>query len=61
MPIASWKRYRAGTVGFLDLLDAQRSVFSANDTMVQAALGRYSANVSLYRALGGGWDGTTVQ
>lgn len=54
-------RYRAGTVGFLDLLDAQRSVFSANDTMVQAALGRYSANVSLYRALGGGWDGTTVQ
>lgn len=53
-------RYRAGTVGFLDLLDAQRSVFSANDTMVQAALGRYSANVSLYRALGGGWDGSVV-
>jgi len=53
-------RYRAGTVGFLDLLDAQRSVFSANDTMVQAALGRYSANVSLYRALGGGWDGTVL-
>lgn len=53
-------RYRAGTVGFLELLDAQRSVFSANDTMVQAALGRYSANVSLYRALGGGWDGTTL-
>ncbi|MEK9967868.1 MAG: efflux transporter outer membrane subunit [Ferrovibrio sp.] len=53
-------RYRAGTVGFLDLLDAQRSVFSANDTMVQAALGRYSANVSLYKALGGGWDGSTT-
>lgn len=53
-------RYRAGTVGFLDLLDAQRSVFSANDTMVQAALGRYSANVSLYKALGGGWNGSTL-
>jgi NodT family efflux transporter outer membrane factor (OMF) lipoprotein len=53
-------RYRAGTVGFLDLLDAQRSVFSANDTMVQAALSRYSANVSLYKALGGGWDGSTL-
>ncbi|WP_341897593.1 efflux transporter outer membrane subunit [Ferrovibrio terrae] len=53
-------RYRAGTVGFLDLLDAQRSVFAANDTMVQAALSRYSANVSLYKALGGGWDGSTV-
>lgn len=54
-------RYRAGTVGFLDLLDAQRSVFAANDTMVQAALGRYSANVSLYKALGGGWDGSVQQ
>jgi NodT family efflux transporter outer membrane factor (OMF) lipoprotein len=53
-------RYRAGTVGFLDLLDAQRSVFSANDTMVQAGLSRFSANVSLYKALGGGWDGSTV-
>lgn len=53
-------RYRAGTVGFLDLLDAQRSVFTANDTMVQAALGRYSANVSLYKALGGGWNGSTL-
>jgi hypothetical protein len=29
--------------------------------VVQAALGRYSANVSLYRALGGGWDGSTLQ
>lgn len=53
-------RYRAGTVGFLDLLDAQRSVFAANDTMVQAALSRYSANVSLYKALGGGWDGSVI-
>ncbi|WP_341912691.1 efflux transporter outer membrane subunit [Ferrovibrio terrae] len=53
-------RYRAGTVGFLDLLDAQRSVFAANDTMVQAALSRYSANVSLYKALGGGWDGSVT-
>lgn len=53
-------RYRAGTVGFLDLLDAQRSVFSANDTMVQAGLGRLNANVSLYKALGGGWDGSVV-
>lgn len=53
-------RYRAGTVGFLDLLDAQRSVFSASDTMVQAALARLSASVDLYKALGGGWDGSTV-
>lgn len=53
-------RYRAGTVGFLDLLDAQRSVFSANDAMVQAGLSRFTASVDLYKALGGGWDGSTV-
>lgn len=53
-------RYRAGTVGFLDLLDAQRSVFSANDTSVQAQLSRLSANVDLYKALGGGWDGSVI-
>lgn len=53
-------RYRAGTVGFLDLLDAQRSVFSANDSMVQAGLSRFTASVDLYKALGGGWDGSTV-
>lgn len=53
-------RYRAGTVGFLELLDAQRSVFSANDTSVQAQLSRLSANVDLYKALGGGWDGSVI-
>jgi len=53
-------RYRAGTVGFLELLDAQRSVFVANDTSVQAMLGRLSANVDLYKALGGGWDGSVI-
>lgn len=53
-------RYRAGTVGFLELLDAQRSVFSANDAMVQASLGRLGASVDLYKALGGGWDGSVI-
>ena len=53
-------RYRAGTVGFLELLDAQRSVFVANDTSVQALLGRLNANVDLYKALGGGWDGSVI-
>lgn len=53
-------RYRAGTVGFLELLDAQRSVFTANDTSVQALLGRLNANVDLYKALGGGWDGSVI-
>ncbi len=49
-------RYRAGTVPFLNLLDAQRTVFQANDTLAQALLGRYTALVNLYQALGGGWS-----
>ncbi len=48
-------RYNAGTIDFLTVLDAQRTVISANDAMVQANLLRYSAVVDLYRALGGGF------
>src|SRR5690606_14195936 len=49
-------RFRAGTVDFINLLDAQRSVFAANDTLVQALLSRFTAIIDLYEALGGGWD-----
>ncbi|MCW2244677.1 NodT family efflux transporter outer membrane factor (OMF) lipoprotein [Azospirillum fermentarium] len=52
-------RFRAGTVGFLTVLDTQRTVFQTNDSLVQADLARFNARVSLYKALGGGWDGTT--
>ena len=48
-------RYNAGTIDFLTVLDAQRTMISANDAMVQANLLRYSAIVDLYRALGGGF------
>ncbi|HYD65853.1 efflux transporter outer membrane subunit [Azospirillum sp.] len=50
-------RFRTGTVPFLNVLDAQRTVFQANDAVVQATLARFNAQVSLYKALGGGWDG----
>ncbi|WP_374634273.1 efflux transporter outer membrane subunit [Ferrovibrio sp.] len=51
-------RFRAGTVPFINLLDSQRAVFQANDTLVQAQLARYTALVDLYKALGGGWQQT---
>lgn len=51
-------RFRIGTVDFLNVLDAQRALFQANDSVAQANLSRYSAATSLFRALGGGWDGT---
>ncbi len=53
-------RFRAGTVDFINLLDAQRSVFAANDTLVQAYLSRFTAIIDLYQALGGGWDGSVT-
>jgi NodT family efflux transporter outer membrane factor (OMF) lipoprotein len=50
------KRYRAGTSSYLDLLDAQRSLFTAQLAAVQANLARLQNQVTLYRVLGGGWS-----
>jgi len=48
-------RYRNGVSSYLDLLDAQRSLFSAQQSAVQANLQRLQNQVTLYRVLGGGW------
>ncbi len=48
-------RYEAGLASYLDLLDAQRSLFSAELSLSQAQLGELTAAVQLYKALGGGW------
>ena len=49
------KRYKAGVVSYLDVLDAERQLFSAEISLSQARFGRVNGYVSLYRALGGGW------
>lgn len=49
-------RYRAGAETLLALLDAQRTLQAAEDTAVQLTLQRLLATVSLYEALGGGWQ-----
>jgi multidrug efflux system outer membrane protein len=50
------RRYKSGTSSYLDLLDAQRSLFTAQLTAVQANLARLQNQVTLYRVLGGGWS-----
>ena len=50
-------RYRSGASSYLDLLDAQRSLFAAQQAAVQANLQRLQNQVTLYRVLGGGWTG----
>lgn len=49
-------QYREGTIDILSLLQAQQSLFTAQDTLVQTKLARLGSNVSLYIALGGGWS-----
>jgi outer membrane protein, multidrug efflux system len=49
-------RYRNGTASYLDLLDAQRSLFTAQQQAISANLARLQNQVVLYRVLGGGWS-----
>ena len=49
-------RYRNGVASYLDALDAQRSLFAAQQALVQTQV-QYQQNlVTLYRVLGGGWS-----
>lgn len=52
----SLMRYRGGTATYLDVLDSQRSLFSAELTLAQARNNEYQSLVQLYKALGGGWE-----
>lgn len=49
-------RYRAGLEDYLSVLDAQRTLYSAEDTKAQNALSQLQARVTLFRVLGGGWQ-----
>ncbi|MGG4604100.1 efflux transporter outer membrane subunit [Paenalcaligenes sp. Me131] len=49
-------RYKEGAETVLTLLDAQRSLYAAQDAMARRQAERLLAVVSLYRALGGGWQ-----
>jgi NodT family efflux transporter outer membrane factor (OMF) lipoprotein len=49
-------RYRQGADDLLTVLDAQRTLFAAQDQLAQVRLGRLQAAVNLFKALGGGWS-----
>ena len=53
-------RYKAGSDDLLTVLDAQRTLFSAQDQAAQVLLTRLQASVALYKALGGGWRNPAV-
>jgi outer membrane protein TolC len=39
----------------LTVLDAQRTLFQAEDQLAQTRLSRLQASIGLFKALGGGW------
>ncbi len=49
-------RYRNGVASSLDLLDAQRSLFATQQQTLLVQLAQVQNQVSLYKALGGGWS-----
>jgi multidrug efflux system outer membrane protein len=49
-------RYNGGITDYLEVLDAQRSLFSEQLTLAQSRGNEFQSLVQLYRALGGGWQ-----
>jgi len=54
-------RYRAGAEPMLTLLDAQRTLYAAQDLAVQLHQRELQSAVALYRALGGGWSAEATE
>lgn len=54
-------RYQGGVASFMDALDAQRSLFAAEQTLLQTKAALLLNRVTLYRVLGGGWQDPALQ
>lgn len=49
-------RYKGGVDSYLGLLDAQRSLYTAEQELIIVRLAEVANQVTLYKALGGGWQ-----
>jgi NodT family efflux transporter outer membrane factor (OMF) lipoprotein len=52
----STQLYVEGQTEFISVLDAQRSLYSSEDSLVQSSRTLSTDLIALYKALGGGWD-----
>jgi len=50
------KRYTSGVETFLSVLDAQRSVYAADDALAQSQQNLAVSLIAVYKSLGGGWS-----
>jgi NodT family efflux transporter outer membrane factor (OMF) lipoprotein len=48
--------YTEGLVNFINVLDAERSLFQTQDALAQSDLAVTKNLIALYKSLGGGWD-----
>ncbi|OPG72762.1 transporter [Pseudomonas ogarae] len=48
--------YRGGSQSYLEALDAQRSLYSAQQDLITLRLTEQSNRVTLYKVMGGGWN-----
>jgi multidrug efflux system outer membrane protein len=48
-------RYEEGYISFIEVLDAQRTLFEAETTQADVQGRVFNSLVNLYKALGGGW------
>ncbi len=48
--------YRQGLVAFLNVLDAERTLYTSENDLTQSEANMASNLVALYKTLGGGWD-----
>jgi outer membrane protein, multidrug efflux system len=53
---AATAQLRAGTIDVLTVLNTESALFNAETTLVEVQLTRLNAIVSLFKALGGGWQ-----
>ncbi|MGX8883203.1 AdeC/AdeK/OprM family multidrug efflux complex outer membrane factor [Methylovorus sp. SPW-M1] len=52
-------RFRGGIDSYLAVLDAQRTLYSAQQTLITVNLTAQTNQVTLYKVLGGGWNEST--
>src|SRR5690606_39032502 len=53
-------RYRTGATGYLDVIDAERSLLAVQRQHTRIRGARAASTVALIRALGGGWNSGSV-
>ncbi|MFX5734535.1 TolC family protein, partial [Acinetobacter baumannii] len=51
----SQARFNNGVDSYLTVLDSQRTLYSAQKTLIGTRLSRWTNLVTFYKALGGGW------